>query len=190
MAYLLDIVGSMVIGSIVVLILLLLNLNIISSSSENRNTNIAQRDLTTAVWVMEYDLYKTGYRVAGSKIAIADSNEIKFYTDLDNDGSKDSIHYYLGNISEFSSTSNPLDRPLNRQENDNSIATAFRVVDFNIAYHDSIGNILNYSLLNNQAGRDFIKTMSVILTIESGEHIEGKYQNSRWEKKITPKNLR
>jgi hypothetical protein len=89
-----------------------------------------------------------------------------------------------------SSTSNPLDRPLYRQENNDSLATAFRVVDFNIAYHDSIGNILNYSLLNTQAGRNFIKTMSVILTIESSEHIEGKYQNSQWKKKITPKNLR
>ncbi|MEJ2193738.1 MAG: hypothetical protein P8X73_02625 [Ignavibacteriaceae bacterium] len=190
MAYFLDIVGSMVIGSVVVLILLVLNLNIISSSSENLNTNIAQRDLTTAVWVMEYDLYKIGYRTTGSKIATADSNEIKFYTDLDNDGNQDSIHYYLGNVSEYSSTSNPLDRPLYRKENNESISTAFPVVNFNLTYHDSIGNRINYSSLTSQSGRDIVKTITVKLAIESGEPIEGNYQISEWAKKITPKNLR
>ena len=190
MAYFLDIVGSMVIGSIVVLILLVLNLNIISSSSENLNTNIAQRDLTTAVWVMEYDFYKIGYRVTGNKIATADSNEIKFYTDLDNDGNQDSIRYYLGKVSEYKSTSNPYDRPLYRKENDDDVATAFPVVNFNLAYHDSIGNRISYSKLKSQASRDIVKTITVVLAIESGEPIEGNYQTSQWEKKITPKNLR
>lgn len=190
MAYLLDILGSMVIASVVIMILLVLNLNIISSSGENLNANIAQRDLTTTVSVLEYDLFKTGYRVSGSKIAIADSNEIKFYTDFDNNGTRDSIHYYLGNVSELSSTSNPLDRPLYRAENDNILKTKFSVVDFNLTYYDSIGNSIDYALLNNQAARNFIKTIKVVLAIESGEHIEGEYQNSKWQKKITPKNLR
>ena len=190
MAYFLDIVGSMVIGSIVVLILLVLNLNIISSSSENLNTNIAQRDLTTAVWVMEYDLYKIGYRTTGSKLATADSSEIKFYTDLDNDGNQDSIRYYLGNVSEYSSTSNPLDRPLYRQENNDSVSTAFPVVNFSLAYHDSIGNRINYASLTNQTTRDNVRSITVKLAIESGEPIDGNYQTSQWEKKITPKNLR
>ena len=188
MGYILDILGSMIIGSAVVLIILVLNLNIISSSGENLNTNIAQRDLTTTALVMEYDLYKMGYRVAESKIAIADSNKIKFYTDLDNNGTKDSILYYLGDISKDNSTPNPHDRPLYRQEN-NDIATAFSVADFNLVYHDSIGNILDYDQLTTQAGRDYIKTINVALTIESGEPIDGSYQTSRWGRKITPKNL-
>ncbi len=190
MAYLLDIVGSMVIGSVVVLILLMLNLNIISSSSENLNTNIAQRDLTTATWIMEYDFYKMGYRVSGSKLAIADSNEIKFYTDLDNDGNQDSIHYFLGDLSEYSSTSNPDDRPLYRKENNNSFATAFSIVEFNLTYHDSVGNAIDYTSLKNQSSRALVKTINIMLAIESGEPVEGNYQVSRWMKKITPKNLR
>lgn len=190
MAHMLDIVGSMVIGSVVVLILLVLNLNIISSSSENLNTNIAQRDLTTCVWVMEYDFYKMGYRVSGSKIAVADSNELKFYTDLDNDGNQDSIHYFLGELSEYSSTSNPDDRPLYRKENNDNVATAFSVVEFTLAYHDSIGNIIDYASLTGPAARGIVRTINVRLAIESGEPIEGNYQISQWEKKITPKNLR
>ena len=190
MAYMLDIVGSMVIGSVVVLILLVLNLNIISSSGENLNTNIAQRDLTTTVWVMEYDMYKMGYRVSGSKIAIADSNEIKFYTDLDNDGNQDSIHYFLGELSEYNSTSNPDDRPLYRRENSDNVATAFSIVNFNLTYLDSIGKAIDYAALQNQSSRALVRTINVRLAIESGEPIEGIYQTSRWEKKITPKNLR
>ena len=186
----LDIVGSMVIGSVVVLILLVLNLNIISSSGENLNTNIAQRDLTTTVWVMEYDFYKMGYRVTGGKIAIADSNELKFYTDLDNDGNQDSIHYFLGELSEYSSTSNPDDRPLYRRENSDNVATAFSVVNFNLTYHDSIGNAIDYAALSSPTTRGIVRTINVRLAIESGEPIEGNYQISQWEKKITPKNLR
>ena len=189
MGYILDILGSMIIGSAVILIILVLNLNIISSAAENLNTNIAQRDLTTTALVMEYDLYKMGYRVAKSKIEIADSNKIKFYSDLDNDGTKDSILYYLGDISRNNSTPNPYDRLLYRQEN-NDTATAFTVADFNLVYHDSIGNILDYSSLKNQLERDMIKTINIALTIESGEPIDGNYQTSRWEKKISPKNLR
>ena len=167
----LDIVGSMVIGSVVVLILLVLNLNIISSSGENLNTNIAQRELTTTIWVMEYDFYKMGYRISGSKIAIADSNELKFYTDLNNDGNQDSIHYFLGELSEYSSTSNPKDRPLYRKENNDNVATAFPIVSFNLAYHDSIGNAISYAALKNPSARTNIRTINVRLAIQSGEPI-------------------
>lgn len=190
MAYLLDIAGSIIIASMVVLILLVLNLNIISGTTENLNTNIAQRDLTTAVWVIEYDLFKIGYRVTGSNIEIADSNEIKFYSDFDNNGTIDSIRYYLGTVSEFSSTSNPLDRPLYRKENNNSDSTLFSVVDFALTYSDSIGNNIDFGSLSSPAVRNTIRTINVELKIESGEPINGIYQVSQWEKKITPKNLR
>ena len=190
MGYFLDIAGSFVIGSIVVLILLIINLNIISSSRENLNTNIAQRNLSTIIEVIEYDLFKIGYRVKGSKIEIADSNEIKFYTDLDNNGARDSIHYYLGNVSDYSSTQNPLDLPLYRVKNDETQKTEFSVVNFNLTYSDSIGNTIDYALLKSQASRNIIKTINVKLSVESTEYIDSVYQNSKWQKKITPRNLR
>ena len=190
MSYMLDIVGSMVIAAVVVLVLLTLNLNIISSSSENLNTNIAQRELTTAVSVLEYDLFKIGYRVSTDKIAIADSNEIKFYTDFDDNGIRDSIHYYLGTTSELNSTTNPSDRPLYRTENNDTVKTKFPVVDFNLVYTDSTGNVIDYTSLGNQSSRNLIKTIAVLLAVESGEPVEGNYQTSQWEKKISPKNLR
>lgn len=190
MSYLLDIVGSFIIGSFVVLILLVLNLNIMSHTTENLNTNIAQRDLTTTVWIIEYDLFKIGYRVKGSKIEIADSTEIKFYSDFNNNETIDSIHYYLGDVSEFSSTPNPLDRPLYRKENDNSNSAQLSVVDFVLTYSDSIGNDIDYALLSSPAVRNTIRTIKVKLKIESDEPINGIYQVSQWEKKITPKNLR
>ncbi|MCZ6703842.1 MAG: hypothetical protein O6940_12495, partial [Ignavibacteria bacterium] len=178
------------IGSFVVLILLVLNLNIMSHTTENLNTNFAQRDLTTTVWIIEYDLFKIGYRVTGNKIEIADSNEIKFYSDFNNNGTIDSIHYYLGNVSVFGSTPNPLDRPLYRKENNNSNIAQFPVVDFALTYSDSIGNDIDYALLSSPAVRNTIRTIKVKLKVESNEPINGIYQVSQWEKKITPKNLR
>ena len=186
----LDIAGSFIIGSMVVLILLVLNLNIISSSGENLNTNIAQRNLSTAIEVIEYDLFKIGYRVKGSKIEIADSNEIKFYADLNNNGEHDSIHYYLGNVFDYSSTPNPLDLPLYRAENSKTRKTEFSVVNFHLAYSDSIGNTIDYALLKSQTSRDIIKTINVKLSVESATYIDSVYQKSMWQKKITPRNLR
>ena len=76
------------------------------------------------------------------------------------------------------------------QENNDSVSTAFPVVNFSLAYHDSIGNRISYASLTNQTTRDNVRSITVKLAIESGEPIDGNYQTSQWEKKITPKNLR
>jgi hypothetical protein len=191
MAYLLDILGSVIIAGMVVMILLTININTTTSSSALLFTTIEQRKITAATELIQYDFYKIGYLIPGEKIAIADSNEIKFYSDIDNDTETDSVHYYLGNTTDLTYTSNPNDKPLYRQRNwQDSLLAEIPVVDFNLSYYDSIGNSLDYSSLTNSAGRDLIKSIKIKITVESDEMYADEYRTSEWKKKISPKNLR
>ena len=191
MGYLLDIVGSFIIAGMVIMILMAVTINNNASSSVILFTTIEQQKITDVSELIEYDIYKIGYRIPDEKIAIADSNEIKFYTDINNDDVVDSVHYYLGETTDLSSTTNPNDRPLHRQRNDQeSLHSQIPVVDFQLSYFDSIGNSLDYSSLTSSAGRDLIKSIKIKISVESDEMYDEKYRTSEWKKKISPKNLR
>ncbi len=191
MGYLLDIVGSMIIATMVVMILLAININNTASSSVILFTTIEQRKITDASALIEYDFYKIGYRIPDEKITVADSNEIKFYSDIDDNNVIDSIHYFVGNTTDLIYTSNPKDKPLYRQRNDHdSLLTEIPVVDFQLSYFDSIGNSLDYSSLTNSAGRELIKSIKIKIKVESDELYADEYRASEWKKKISPKNLR
>lgn len=191
MGYLLDIVGSMIIATMVVMILLAVNINNTASSSVILFTTIEQRKITDASELIEYDFYKIGYRIPDEKISIADSNEIKFYSDIDDNSEIDSVHYYVGYTTDLSYTSNPNDMPLYRQRNyQDSLLSEIPVVDFNLSYYDSLGNSLDYSSLTSSAGRKLIKSIMIEIKVESDELYAEEYRTSEWTKKISPKNLR
>ena len=191
MGYLLDIVGSFIIAGMVVMILLAVNINNTASSSVILFTTLEQRKVTDVSELVEYDFYKLGYRIPGEKISVADSNEIKFYTDINDNDLADSIHYYLGETTDLSYTSNPDDKPLHRNRNNqDSLSTEIPVVDFHLSYFDSIGNSLDYASLTSSAGRELIKSIKIKITVESDEIYDEQYRTSEWKKKISPKNLR
>ena len=191
MSYLLDIVGSFIIAGMVVMILLAVNISNSATSSVILFTTIEQRKVTDVSELIEYDFYKIGFRITSEKISVADSNEIKFYTDINNDDLADSVHYYLGEKSDLTITTNPDDRLLHRNRNNqDSISTAFPIVEFQLTYFDSIGNSLDYASLTSAAGRQLIKSIKVKIAVESDEMYDEQYRTSEWKKKISPKNLR
>ena len=185
----LDVVGSFVIGGIVILILANLNFSINTAASENLYSGIVQRGLTSATDLIEYDFYKIGYRSPGNKIEIADSNEIKFYSDIDNDGISDKLHYFVGDAKSFTETANPNDFILTRQKDKEKPVASIPVVDFKLTYYDSLGQNIDYALLSNQSERDKIKTLRIRMQCESAEMIEDHYEAVEWEKTIKPKNI-
>ena len=185
----LDIMGSFVVGSIVVLILFNLNISINAAASENLYSGIVQRNVTSAAELIEHDLYKIGFRISGDKITVADSNEIKFYTDINNDGLNDEIHYYSGNTNDLMSTYNPNDYLLTREKNKEKPAALIVVVDFKLTYFDSLAQIIDYTALQNQSERNKIRTVGVRLECETEEKIDDHYEAVEWEKKIKPKNI-
>ena len=191
MSYLLDIVGSFIIAGMVIMMLMAININTTTASSVILFTTIEQKKITDVSELIQYDFYKIGYLIPNEQISVADSIEINFYTDIDNNSSIDTIHYYVGYTSDLSYTSNPNDKPLYRQRNyQGSLLAEIPVVDFNLSYYDSIGNSLDYSALTNSAVRDLIKSIKIKITVESDEMYADEYRTSEWKKKISPKNLR
>src|SRR5690242_4516995 len=94
-----DLLGSIIIGGIVLLMLVAFNGNIMESAGTQTFRTIVQSNLTAVTDIMESDLRKMGFRVAGgvldSIITYADSTRIRFRGDFDNNGSVDVVDYYI-----------------------------------------------------------------------------------------------
>ncbi len=126
----LDILGSMIIGGILLLTLFRMNDNATKNTYNFSGELIVQQNLVTTVEVLEYDFRKIGYCEDPSKlphpesdaILVADTSRIIFLTDImeppyddpHGDGNLNTVEYYLGPKSELSGTPNPNDRILYR----------------------------------------------------------------------------
>ena len=185
----LDIVGSIVIGGIVILILTNINVSISAAATDNLYAGVMQRELTSATDLIEHDFYKIGYRNPGTNIVNADSNGIKFNADIDNDGVPDEMNYFLGDKKSFTGTSNPNDFLLTRVKNKETPAASIPVVDFKLTYYDSLGQKIDYTLLSSQPERDKVKTLRIRIKCESADMINDNYEAVEWEKTIKPKNI-
>jgi type II secretory pathway component PulJ len=116
---LLDILTSVVIGGILLMNIMNMNANASTQSDIYSVTRIAQKNLVAAVQIIEHDFRKMGYGVVDptKSIIYADTSKIIFLADLNRNGIKDTISYYLGLASELSNTPNPRDRLLYRVVN-------------------------------------------------------------------------
>lgn len=196
MAYLIDVLGSVIVSSFVILMLVGFNVQMSTFSYDMFSSTLTQGNAVVTGQILEYDLYKIGYRASGQKISFADSTKIIYSTDLENNGSLDSVCYYIGTIENLSSTPNPIDRPLYRSQNGQSpiqIAAISNLKDSTnsiipyFSYLDSAGvKIVNP---NTVALRKNIRTIKVAMRLQAPEAIEGIYQGVDWERTIRPKNL-
>ena len=169
----LDLIGSYILGGIVVLALVGLTLSYNGKTQETKLSEIAQYNTEETGKIIENDFDKLGYRVSGSKIIRIDSSSITFMADLDNNGTADSVTYST------STQNNRLyltRRVVGAQLNSWQIP----VKRFSISGIDSTG-AATYNILN-------IKGISVSLTTnkESG----AKYEiGAFWQRNFYPKNL-
>jgi hypothetical protein len=189
MGSLIDVITSIAIGGAVIAIIVGLSLYISSSSREHIGSNLTQSNARSLGEVVENDFYKIGYRIQGQRIAIADSTQVKFYADMDNDGTKDSVRYFLGN-DDIPNTPNPKDRLLYRVYNSETPNSSnLGVVAFRLSYFDSLGQKLLPIPLTT-AQRQSIRSIGVYIRVESPNAEEGYYQGTEWQKIIRFKNVR
>jgi hypothetical protein len=178
-----DVIGSTIIGGIVLLMILALNSNMENTAGVQTMNICTQQDLTTLVGMIEYDFAKMGYRVSDSlKICFADTSSITFKTDIDNNGVVDSISYSLASTLN-TTTENPRDRILYRTLN-NGTPMAINLGDtrFRLWYYDSLGNITTW--------RSKMRAVRLALNLESTSAWDTVYTGVYWERTIKPKNLR
>lgn len=197
---LIDLMGSTIIGGLLLLILLTLNDAAVENNFVYGGEAIAQANLVEVVRLVEHDFRKIGYCRDWEKIPdpsksvlMATQNSIKFLTDDDNDGILDTIFYQLGSESELEITPNPNDKMLYRiRNNDDPIGANLGVTQFDLFYYDAMGNELSFPITVPSA----IYTMQINIKVEDvygydRVHSEEQYASAFWRQvRLASRNLK
>lgn len=201
-----DIIGSIIIGGIVLLMLIVFNGNIMESSGTQTFKTIVQGNLTNVTNIMEYDFRKMGYRLSPSQdtaISYADDNKIVFRGDIDDDGSVDVVQYYVDNVG-AGLTANPNDLVLHRRINGGSPINMYvGTISLSFQYYGANDAPIT-TVPVSPATLPTIKGVKVSLNIQSkdrfydtrkGQYISNpfndtSYAGAYWQRIIKPQNVR
>jgi hypothetical protein len=190
-----DLAGSMLVGGLMMLIIFRTSDSAAENVYNNGGELILQRNLAVTAEVLENDFRKIGYCSNWSKIPDpsksilqADSNKIKFLTDVDSDGDVDTMHYYLGPASALVQTSNPRDRLLYRVINNETPAGInLGVTQFKMLYFNPLGDTIAFPITMPSE----IYTMEINITVENTEAYDQKYSSAFWRQiRLVARNLR
>jgi len=190
---LIDILGSTIMGGLLLIILLRLNDTSTEKTSNYGGELSLQQNLVTIAQIMEYDFRKMGYCKDWQKfpdptkaIASANSSSIKFYADIDNNGSMDTISYYLGGL--LTATPNPRDRFFYRAINSQPPAAInLGVSQFFMKYFDALGD----SLPAPVAQPSLINSYEINIQVETVYAYDQKYSMAFWKQiRLLARNLR
>lgn len=198
MNILLDILGSIVTGGMVLLIHFGLISRMNNVSTDLLLSNINANDAVEVTKIIENDVYKIGYRDT-TKIIFesAQQNAVQFKAATNVDSLPKSIYYFTGTTSQMTGTRNPNDKPLFRQIIGQNAIMVGIVRDFSLTYLDSVGNKLDYAYLTTQTQRNQIQGLRILLKVESSATVlkneksstkEDVYPFVEWRKTIYPKN--
>jgi hypothetical protein len=190
-SYMLDILGSMAIGALVILMVFRFNQTMLSASNEKLLYNITQLNTVSASEVIEYDFYKIGFRVDTADVfSIAELSRLEYLSDVDNNGVIDTILYSMSDSTALYATVNPHDKLLYRTVNGGNPQIVTSVVDFELSYRDSIGGLITpISDLSVAAKRREIRGIDVYINMQSADIINGFYQGTEWKRALTLKNI-
>ena len=190
-----DIIGSVFVGGLLLIILFRLN-NSATSTLYNNNSELnVQLAMVSVVEVLESDFRKIGYckdwkKIPNPRKAIlyAGSNSIKFLSDINNDGIVDSVYYYVGPTSALSNTPNKRDRLLYRVVNkDVPKSSNVGITKFSLKYFDALGNTINQNPVTLPA---LISSIQIDIQVENSEAWDSVYVVAFWRQiRLTAKNL-
>jgi hypothetical protein len=183
----LDIVGSIIIGGVLIVILLTTNSSAVQNSFNYGGDLTIQQYLKTVVDMVDQDFSKIGYTSIATvaidptkRIVLADTSSITFISDIDNNGSIETVYYYLGTTNELAGTINPRDRILYRVSKDTSgslITSRYPgITIFRLLYTDKNGATLSSPV----ASTSNISKIQIYLTMESSVPYNGVYVGTNW----------
>ena len=190
----LDILGSVIIGGI--LLLSMANLN--EKSTENLyrgSTNLAaQTNLATIVQILETDFRKIGYCADWQQIPTpteailyADSVSIRYLTDVQSDGIVDTMFYYIDHSTDIPETPNPRDRYMYRVINNEApVGVNLGVTQFKMTFFSALGTELTFPLADPRE----IYTMQIDISVEDVAAYNQEYQTIFWRQiRLAARNL-
>ncbi|MFI5237307.1 MAG: hypothetical protein ACHQLA_05165 [Ignavibacteriales bacterium] len=192
---LMDILGSMIIGGILMMITWRLNDAATEKTYNNSGELSLQQNLATVSQILEEDFRKIGYCADWNKfpdpskaVVYADSSTIRYLTDIDGDTDMDSVRYYLGPTSQLASTPNPRDRLLYRVvNNEPALSSNMGVTQFRLVYFDALGDTIPPPITTP----GLITSVEINVSVESVAAYDQKYSSAFWRQiRLVARNLR
>ena len=191
---LLDILGSIIMGGIIMTIVFRLSSAATEKTYNNSGELALQQNLATIAQIIERDFRRIGFCKDWNKlpdptkaILYADASRIKFLTDIEADGNLDSIDYYIGPTSELTATENPRDRILYRVVNDEIPAQSnLGITDFRMVYYDALADSIPLPISNY----GMISSIEINITIENISAYNQQYSTAYWRQiRMVARNL-
>lgn len=175
--------GSFLIGSLVLLTILSMNAEILETSSLNSLGKMAQENMTEIASIIDYDFKKIGYLVDRDSTAIlgVTDSSISFLADIDQDGVIDTVSYRVGSTSEPTATDNPNDRYLYRKVNSTEYDVALGITAWELSYYTE-----GLTVTTNP---DDIRMIQISLSVGTMFGFDEKYGRASWTNQIVPKNI-
>lgn len=194
MALLLDLIGSALIGGILVLQLLNMSLFMQNAGFSSDNELKMQQNAKTLAEIINYDFRKIGYQFDSTSVLTAEQKKIKFVGDLERPGETgagiiDTVEYFVLDSTFATATSNPRDIVLVRiLNNTDSIAgPSLGLVNIKFSYLDSL-----YTTTADLSKIKYIKTeLWVEPTETANDFVTGEKDSvfTYWEFTIHPRNI-
>jgi hypothetical protein len=183
----LDIVGSFVIAGLLLLAIFGTSASLTATATQNALDILAQENLSVVTEMILYDFHKIGYYPSHEppddfRILSMSPNGLRFRSDIDNDGSIDTVSYSVGDTSEVSGTPNRKDFILYRLVgNEPRLGAALGVTDFHLLYRDADDNV-------TVVPKD-VRSIEVGLAVESPYAQDDLYPRAVWHTVVRPRNL-
>ncbi len=144
-----DIVCSLLISGILLVTAMRMDVTATGNTFESQENLTVQQNMTSLVEMLEYDFRKIGYCRNTSLltdpayfIQNGDTSSISFLTDVANNGSVDTVKYWLGNTP-IPGCQNKNARMLYRQvDSQTPLASNLGVTEFHIDYFNTFGGPL------------------------------------------------
>lgn len=185
-----NLVLSFFIAGILLMSILSMNNNLSQSSTQLAMQQFVQQRINTVGELLQNDIPKIGYsetEAIPGAITVAESQEIQFQSDIDNNGTEDVIIWRF-DPDPVLSTPNPADSVLIRSINSIDTEIKTGVTEFEIKYL----NKDRKELASPNANRDKIQHINISVTIESPETVDQdgeRYLKTNWSRTFTPINL-
>lgn len=178
----LQLIGSIVIGSIFLLGVMSFYGNVIDFSHEKTFELLTQETTASIMEIIEHDFRRIGSGLQFSTLAILDSSIITFLGDVDQDGVTDTVRYFTSDTSAANATPNPNDIILYRVVNgDTTLDTPVGITAITVSFLDELGTPIS-DLMG-------VRTLEISLTTESPYPYDKHYTRAFWQERITPINL-
>lgn len=185
---------SFIIGGLLLLSILHMNITV-SNNSMQTTMQMTSKNYTKAISeTISADVQRMGFQVSGEEIRDvilkAESDEIQFKTDLNDDGSVETITWEMTS-DEFSKSSNPNDYELVRTGPVKAggpvdAKSVFPVVSFEVTYFDTRNQPTSTIEDIDQIGIEIVTESPEAVTINGGNK---NYGRSFWQRTFVPPSL-